>query len=83
MILKYQEALMHFASSDLITRGLGRDICGFLGGAIGGTLGFFGGGVNSIWGAAYGGILALAIYDGFDPVDFSNMVSSDPRTYCN
>lgn len=77
MILKYQEA------SDLITRGLGRDICVFLGGAIGGTLGSFGGGVASIWGAAYGGILAVAIYDGFDAVEFSNMVSSDPRTYCN
>jgi len=59
------------------------DICGFLGGAIGATLGSFGGGIAGIWGAAYGGILALAIYDGFDAVEFSNMVSSDPRTYCN
>lgn len=78
-----QEALMHFASSDLITRGLGRDICGLIGAAIGGTLGSFGGGIVGIWGGAYGAALAYTIYDGFDPVEFSNMVSSDPRTFCN
>ena len=49
---------------------------------IGATLGSFGGGIAGIWGAAYGGILAVAIYDGFNPVEFSNMVSSDPRIYC-
>lgn len=81
--LENQEALMRFASSNLYTRGLVRDICGFLGTAIGATLGSFGGGIGGIWGGAYGGILALTIYDGFDPVVFSNMVSSDPRTYCN
>ena len=59
-----------------------RTICCFLGPAIGATLGSFGGGVGGIWGGAYGGILALAIYDGFDAVEFSRMVSSDPRTYC-
>ena len=50
---------------------------------IGATLGSFGGGIASVWRGAYGGILAVAIYDGFDPVEFSNMVSSDPRTFCN
>lgn len=50
---------------------------------IGATLGSFGGGIASVWRGAYGGILAVAIYDGFDAVEFSNMVSSDPRTYCN
>lgn len=50
--------------------------------AIGATLGSFGGGIAAICGAAYDGILAVAIYDGFNPVEFSNMVSSDPRIYC-
>lgn len=80
---KHQEAFMHFALSELSTRGLARDICGLIGGAIGATLGCFGGGIGSIWGGVYGATLALTIYDGFDPVEFSRMVSSDPRIYCN
>lgn len=77
----YSHALSHQRACSR-TRGLGRDTCGLIGAGIGASLGSFGGRVSSIWGGAYRAALAFTIYDGFDAVEFSRMVSSDPKTYC-